>query len=60
MDAQLVEKARDLGIARALVTCDRTNAPSRKIIEANGGVVESEIMVEDGKPPKQRFWIEIA
>lgn len=53
-------KAKELGIARALVTCDRTNVPSRKIIEANGGVMESEIMVDDGKPPKQRFWIEIA
>ena len=55
-----LEKARELGMARVLVTCDRTNVPSRKIIEANGGVMENEVMGEDGKPPKQRFWIEIA
>lgn len=31
-------KAKELGTARILVTCDATNAASRKIIEKNGGV----------------------
>src|SRR3569832_418771 len=33
-------KAKELGIEKVLVTCDETNIPSRKIIEANGGVLE--------------------
>ena len=32
-----LRKARDLGIDRALVTCDSTNLASRKIVEASGG-----------------------
>ncbi|GLW29217.1 hypothetical protein Areg01_21570 [Actinoplanes regularis] len=43
--------ARGLGIASALVTCDLTNAASRKVIEANGGVFE------DQRGEKLRFWV---
>ena len=38
--------AAELGIAEALLTCDITNAASRRVIEANGGRFVSEI---DGK-----------
>jgi len=55
-----LEKARALGIRKALLTCDATNLPSRKIIEANGGVLEDEIPMGEGKPVKQRFWIDLA
>src|SRR3990172_1419113 len=34
-----LEKARGIGLARVLVTCDDDNLPSAKIIEANGGVL---------------------
>lgn len=34
--------ALDLGITSALVTCDVTNVASRKVIEANGGVLEDQ------------------
>jgi predicted acetyltransferase len=37
-----------------LVTCDVTNTGSRKVIEANGGVLEDE---RDGK---LRFWVPTA
>jgi predicted acetyltransferase len=43
--------ARGLGIASALVTCDVTNAASRRVIEANGGVFE------DRRGDKLRFWV---
>jgi predicted acetyltransferase len=52
-----LQEARALGIGPVLVTCDSTNAPSRRIIEANGGRLENELAQEDGKPAKQRFWI---
>ena len=32
--------ARSLGIDQALLTCDQDNLASRKVIEANGGVLE--------------------
>jgi len=44
--------ARRLGIERALVTCDVVNVASRKVIEANGGVLEDE------RHGKLRFWID--
>ncbi|MGQ0573496.1 MAG: GNAT family N-acetyltransferase [Pseudonocardia sp.] len=43
--------AADLGIARALLTCDPANGASRKVIEANGGVLVDE------PGPELRFWV---
>jgi predicted acetyltransferase len=43
--------ARDLGIERALLTCDDDNVASRIVIERNGGVLEDE---RDGK---LRYWV---
>ena len=36
-----LEKAKEMGIEKALLTCDITNEGSRKIIEGNGGVFEN-------------------
>ncbi|VXC17524.1 Acetyltransferase family protein [Arthrobacter sp. 9AX] len=44
--------ARDLGITRALLTCDEDNAGSRATIEKNGGVYE------DSRNGKRRYWID--
>jgi predicted acetyltransferase len=43
--------ARDLGIERALLTCDTDNAASRTVIERNGGVLE------DVRGGKLRYWV---
>ncbi len=48
---------RTLGIRKALVTCDKDNLASRKIIEKNGGVLADEIEV-NGKVGL-RFWIQL-
>jgi predicted acetyltransferase len=40
MLAAALPVARSLGIDRALLTCDEDNLASRKVIEANGGVLE--------------------
>jgi predicted acetyltransferase len=41
----------ELGIHSALVTCDVTNIASRKVIEANGGILEDE------RHGKLRYWV---
>lgn len=46
--------ARDLGISRALITCDEDNAGSRATIEKNGGIYE------DTRNGKRRYWIDTA
>ncbi|MCI9868947.1 GNAT family N-acetyltransferase [Arthrobacter humicola] len=43
--------ARELCIARILLTCDEDNAGSRATIEKNGGVYE------DSRNGKRRYWI---
>ncbi|MEV4252869.1 GNAT family N-acetyltransferase [Spirillospora sp. NPDC049652] len=46
--------ARGLGIEQVLVTCDSDNAPSRMVIERNGGVLE------DRRGIKLRYWVPCA
>jgi predicted acetyltransferase len=48
-----------LGIRRALVTCDDDNIGSIKAIERNGGVLESVLRGPEFKKPKRRYWIEV-
>ncbi len=52
-------KAKEIGITKALITCDETNMGSKKIIEANGGVLENRVEMGEGKPAKLRYWITI-
>lgn len=49
-----------LGIDKALVTCDKDNLASAKVIKNNGGVLENEINDEEN-PGKiiQRWWIKL-
>ena len=43
--------AAGLGLAEVLITCDTDNVGSRRVIEANGGVLEDE------RSGKLRFWV---
>lgn len=58
----LLERFRQLGQDRVLITCRTDNLPSRKIIEANGGVFESEIQMPNslGFPEQRlRYWVHL-
>jgi predicted acetyltransferase len=57
--ALTLEKARELGLARVLVTCDEDNIASAKIIEKNGGRFENTYISKELKQPKRRYWIEL-
>jgi predicted acetyltransferase len=50
-------KAKELGIDKALLTCNVDNIGSQKIIEKNGGVLEN-ILETEGQV-KRRYWIDI-
>ncbi|NTU47093.1 GNAT family N-acetyltransferase [Candidatus Roizmanbacteria bacterium] len=52
-----LEKAKDLGITKALVTCDDDNVGSQKVIESCGGILENKVQNEEGKPLTRRYWI---
>ncbi len=55
-----LEKARDIGLTRVLVTCDENNIGSKKVIEGNGGRFENALPVAGGPVKKLRYWIELA
>jgi predicted acetyltransferase len=56
---QALQIARDqLGIHRALVTCDDDNIGSIRTIENNGGRLENVITGADLEKPKRRYWLE--
>jgi len=50
-----LKKTKQLGIKKALITCDEGNIASRKVIEKNGGVLENKIKIKG--VCKLRFWI---
>jgi predicted acetyltransferase len=55
-------EARRLGLARVLVTCDRENVASARVIERNGGVLVGSVIsrydYRFGKPVS-RYWIDL-
>ena len=53
MLAAALPVARSLGIDPALLTRDEDNIASRKVIEANGG------MLEDNRHGKLRYWVPV-
>jgi predicted acetyltransferase len=53
----VLNEARILGLGRVMLTCDEDNTASRKIIEANGGQLDSRAIV-DGTPIL-RYWIDL-
>ena len=53
-----LEECRKLGIPRVLMTCDKDNVASARTIIKNGGILENEIINEEGVP-EQRYWIDL-
>ncbi len=51
------QAARGLNLRRVLLTCDTNNTASARIIEANGGVLENRVRVENDLV--SRYWIDL-
>jgi len=52
-----LQKCLDLGIEKALVTCDKNNIGSAKTIQNNFGILENEY--ENEEMTIQRYWINV-
>jgi predicted acetyltransferase len=50
---EILKKAKDKAIGEALITCNDTNIPSRKVIEGNNGKLEGIIQEEC------KYWIKL-
>ena len=53
--ALALQECDKLGIHDVLVTCNKANPASAKVIIKNGGALENE--VQDGENTIQRYWI---
>lgn len=53
-----LEKAREKGLDRVLVTCDKENLASKGTIESVGGIFEEEILKENGIITL-KYWINL-
>ncbi len=53
-----LEKARGIGVSRALITCDKQNLASARVILKNGGKFDSEEFIDTKRCVTQRYWIE--
>ncbi|MBL8030014.1 MAG: GNAT family N-acetyltransferase [Candidatus Doudnabacteria bacterium] len=54
-----LKKAKRLGIDKALLTCDKSNIPSKKVIEYNGGRIIKSLFKQGKAPEKLRYWIKV-
>lgn len=53
-----LEKCKEFGLEKVLLTTDKDNEFSKKVIIANQGILENEV-VEKSENIVQRYWIEI-
>ena len=56
----VLKKAKELGLEKVLVTCDKDNSASARVIEKNGGKLDNESVSKESGKMKQRYWIELA
>jgi predicted acetyltransferase len=54
---QVVDRARERGMDRVLLTCDEDNVPSARTIERNGGVLED--VRDTWLGATRRYWIDL-
>ena len=50
-----LEKAKQMGLARVLITCDEKNMASARVMEKNGCVYENTVTCADGSRSR-RYW----
>jgi predicted acetyltransferase len=57
--SRTIDEARELGLARVLITADSSNLPSWQIIEKNGGLLHSEALSQHTGELLRKYWIEL-
>lgn len=55
-----LKKAKENGIHRVLMVCDKKNVASAKTIIANGGILENEVYDVTDHEIIQRYWIDLS
>lgn len=55
----VVDKAKEMGLNRLLVICEKDNLASIKVAQKNGGIKGGEIVSSIINKPIVQYWIEI-
>jgi predicted acetyltransferase len=58
--ALTLEKARELGLRRVLLTCDTDNVASARVIEKNGGQLAEQVVYRKIGKLVSRYWIDLS
>lgn len=53
---QSLQLCKELGISKVLVICKKDNIGSARVIQANGGILEDEVISREGELTR-RYWI---
>ena len=56
---RVLDRARQAGLERVLITCDDDNVASARTIESRGGVLE-DVRVVDGDRALRRYWVDLS
>ncbi|MBN1247935.1 MAG: GNAT family N-acetyltransferase [Anaerolineae bacterium] len=54
-----LERAREFGLDRVLITCDTDNIASARVIQKNGGAFIDEVISDRSGKPVSRYWIDL-
>jgi predicted acetyltransferase len=54
-----LQKCKELNLNKVLVTCDKKNIASARVIQNNNGILENEIYSETFSAIVQRYWINL-
>lgn len=54
-----LERCRELNLDKVLITCDKSNLASTKVVQRNNGILENEIFSETFSEVVQRYWINL-
>ncbi len=54
-----LQKAREIGLDRVLITCSKENLPSARVILRNKGQLDSEEFLPERQSTVQRYWIDL-
>lgn len=54
-----LEKCRELNLSKVLITCNKMNVASAKVIQNNNGILENEVFNEAFSETTQRYWINL-
>jgi len=54
-----LQKCRELNLNKVLITCDKINVASSKVIQNNNGILENEIYNDTFSQMIQRYWISL-